>query len=279
VGAGVTVVKYGGGDGIDPARVCGDVAELVAAGGRVVLCHGGAGEIERLAGQLGLPRRTLRSPAGTTSRYNDPATVDALTMAMTGRVKPRLLRALAAAGVPAVGLTGLDAGLLLARRKAAQRAVVDGRTVVVRDDLSGRVVAVDPAVPRLLLDAGVTPVVSPPAAGEDGQPLNVDADRAAAALAVALGAARLVLLTAAPGVLPDGGPAAPLARLELPAAGPVEVGWSGGMRRKLSAARDALAGGVPLVTVADGRVEHPLAGALAGNGTTVTLAAAGRAAR
>ena len=266
----VTVVKLGGGDGIDPGRVCGDVAELAAAGEPVALVHGGAAEIDRLAAQLGLARRTLVSPAGTTSRRNDPATVDALTMAMTGRVKPRLLAALAARGVPAAGMTGLDAGLLVARRKGAQRALVDGRTVVVRDDLSGRIVAVDPTLPRLLLAAGIVPVVSPPAAGEDGRPLNVDADRAAAALAAALGAARLVLLTGAPGVLGDGD--APMARLELPAEGPVELGWSGGMRRKLHAARDALAGGVSRVVVADGWVEYLLAAALAGNGTTVTLA-------
>lgn len=87
---------------------------------------------------------------------------------------------------------------------------------------------------------------------------------------MALGAARLVLLTAAPGVVGDG--PAPLPRLELPAAGPVQVGWSAGMRRKLTGARDALAGGVAEVVVADGRVEGPLARALAGHGTTVTLA-------
>jgi [amino group carrier protein]-L-2-aminoadipate 6-kinase len=266
----VTVVKCGGGAGIDADRVCGDVAQLVAAGQPVVLVHGGAGEIDRLAAQLGLARRTLVLSAGTTSRYNDPATLDALTMAMTGRVKPRLLAALAARGVPAVGLTGLDASLLVARRKSAQKAEVDGRTVIVRDDLSGRIVAADPTLPRLLLDAGMTPVVSPPAAGQDGQPLNVDADRAAAALAVALGATRLVLLTAAPGVLSGGG--VPVPRLALPASGPVEVGWSAGMRRKLGAARDALAGGVGQVVVADGRVERPIAGALAGHGTTLTLA-------
>ena len=265
----VLVVKCGGGAGIDADRVCGDVARLVMAGRQVVLVHGGAGEIDRLAAELGLARRTLRSPAGTISRYNDPATVDALIMAMTGRVKPRLLRALAARSVPAVGLTGLDAGLLVARPKV-QRAQVDGRTVIVRDDLSGRIVAVDPTLPRLLLDAGMVPVVSPPATGTDGQPRNVDADRAAAALAVALGAAGLVLLTAAQGVVGDG--PAPLPRLELPADGPVQVGWSAGMRRKLSAARDALAGGVTEVMVADGRVERPLARALAGHGTAVDLA-------
>jgi acetylglutamate/LysW-gamma-L-alpha-aminoadipate kinase len=268
-----TVVKVGGGAGVDPGPVCGDVAELAAAGEPPVLVHGGAAEIDRLAAQLGLARRTLTSPAGTTSRYNDPATLDALTMALAGRVKPRLLAALAARGVPAAGLTGLDAGLLVARPKGAQRAVVDGRTMVVRDDLSGRIVAVDPTLPRLLLAAGIVPVVSPPAAGTDGRPLNVDADRAAAALAVALGAARLVLLTAAPGVLGEG--PAPLPRLALPPKGPLELGWSGGMRRKLHAARDALAGGVAQVVVADGRVERPLAAALAGHGTTVTLAAAG----
>jgi acetylglutamate/LysW-gamma-L-alpha-aminoadipate kinase len=285
----VTVVKCGGSEAIQADGVCADIAALRREGAQVVLVHGGSGEIERLAAQLGVPQRTLLADTGASSRYSDAATVDVLTLALAGRAKPRLLLALAAHGVPAVGLTGADAGLLRARRNAAQRAVVEGRTVVVRDDLSGRIVGVNTALLRLLLDAGVTPVVSPPAVGAPGELLNVDADRVAAAVAVALCATRLVLLTAAPGVLrdtadqgsllsscelPATGVATPTAGGAMPAAGGAAPGPArptGGMRRKLQAARDALAGGVPRVVVADGRGEHPLARALAGAGTTVAL--------
>src|SRR6266542_3154390 len=250
----VTVVKCGGSEAIQAGGVCADIAALCREGEQVVLVHGGSSEIERLAAQLRVPQRTLLAATGASSRYSDAATVDVLTLALAGRAKPRLLRA---------------------RRNAAQRAIVDGRTVVVRDDLSGRIVGVNTAVLRLLLDAGVTPVVSPPAVGAPGELLNVDADRVAAAVAVALGATRLVLLTAAPGVLRDTADQGSLLPCcELPATGeatPGPVGPTGGMRRKLHAARDALVGGVPRVVVADGRGGHPLARALAGAGTTVAL--------
>src|SRR6266536_204123 len=236
----VTVVKCGGSEAIQAGGVCADVAALCREGEQVVLVHGGSSEIERLAAQLRVPQRTLLAATGASSRYSDAATVDVLTLALAGRAKPRLLLALAAHGVPAVGLTGADAAVL-----------------------------------RLLLDAGVTPVVSPPAVGAPGELLNVDADRVAAAVAVALGATRLVLLTAAPGVLRDTADQGSLLPCcELPATGeatPGPVGPTGGMRRKLHAARDALVGGVPRVVVADGRGGHPLARALAGAGTTVAL--------
>lgn len=274
---GLTVVKCGGSDTIDPDRVCADIAALRGTGESVLLAHGGAVDIGRLAGELGVPERTLLSPDGLASRYTDAALLDVVQLALAGRVKPRLLTALAAAGVPAVGLTGLDAGLLRARRKAARRAVdADGRVRLVRDDRSGRITSVDPAAPRALLAAGLTPVLSPPATGEDGAPLNVDADRAAAAVAAALGADRLILLTAAPGLLRDvTDPATLLARYPLPADGPLDQravpAASAGMHRKLIAAREALRGGVPVVRIADGRPPAPLSAALAGAGTALTL--------
>ncbi|WP_026416511.1 [LysW]-aminoadipate kinase [Actinomadura oligospora] len=264
---GVTVVKCGG--AVPAEAVCADLADHV---GEVVLVHGGAPEIARLSGELGVASRTLVSPSGVTSRHTDPAMLDVVTLALTGRAKPRLLRSLAGHGIPAVGLTGLDDGLLQARRKAAQRAVRDGRTVVVRDDHSGRVTEVRPRVLRVLLDAGFVPVVSPPATGEDGAPVNVDADRAAAAIAAALGAERLVLLTSAPGVLRDASDAGSLlGRCALPHEGPVPHAASGGMHRKLIAAREALLAGVPRVSVSDGRIPHPVTAALGGAGTTLEI--------
>ncbi|WP_279581090.1 amino acid kinase family protein [Fodinicola feengrottensis] len=243
--------------------------------------HGGAADIARVAAELGVPARSLRSPSGITSRYTDAAMLDVVTLALVGRAKPRLLAALSRAGVPAVGLTGLDAALLRAVRKPARRSVTeDGRVQLVRDDHSGRIVAVEPLSLQVLLDGGLLPVVSPPASAADGTPLNVDADRAAAAIAGALKADRLVLLTAAPGVLADvQDPDSLLSSFALPADGSldqVEHAASGGMQRKLVAAREALQGGVPVVRIADGRVSRPLSAALSGAGSEITIAAESR---
>ncbi len=269
---GPIVVKRGGAASLDLARFCQDIAALRAAGERVVVVHGGADDIAVLADQLGVPARTLRAPDGRLSRYTDPEMLDALVLAMTGRVKPRIVAALAAVGVAAVGLTGLDGALLRAIRKPARRAVMDDRIVVVRDDQSGRISGVDPTVLHAVLAAGLTPVVSPPAAGPAGTMLNVDADRVAAAIATALQSDRLVFLTAAAGVLgdPDDG-ASTLDRCALDPDGPIPAAYRDGMHRKLIAAREALLAGVCQVIVADGRVATPVAVALRGGGTTITL--------
>lgn len=279
---GLTVVKCGGSDAIDVDQLCADIAAVRRSGERILLVHGGAADIARLAGEMRVAARTLRSPSGIVSRYTDPAMLDVVTLALVGRAKPRLLAALSRFGVRAVGLTGLDAGLLHAARKPARRSVTeDGRVQLVRDDQSGRIVSVDPSVLLSLLESDLLPVVSPPAAGEDGAALNVDADRAAAALAGAMGADRLVLLTAAPGLLRDvNDPTSLLAEFSLPADGSLDQvahAASGGMHRKLVAAREALLGGVPVVRIADGRVAKPLSAALSGAGSHICVAAESRA--
>jgi acetylglutamate/LysW-gamma-L-alpha-aminoadipate kinase len=266
------VVKCGGSGALDLERLCQDVAAMSAAGRRVVLVHGGSAEMQRLAGQLGVSLRNLTAPDGVVTRYTDAATLDILTLALAGRVKPALVAGLARHGVPAVGLTGLDAGLLRARRKTAVRAVVDGRTTVVRDDRSGRIRGVNTALLHALLAAGTVPVVSPPALAEDGEPVNVNADRAAAAVAGALGAGTLLFLTGAPGVLRDpGDPASALPVHRLTPEGEAAPGWvGGGMTIKLVAAREALAAGVGEVWICDGGAPHPLAAAYGeGPGTRV----------
>jgi acetylglutamate/LysW-gamma-L-alpha-aminoadipate kinase len=173
--------------------------------------------------------------------------------------------------VPAVGLTGLDGGMLRARRKSAVRSVVDGRTTLVRDNLSGRLCGVRTELPQTLLRSNFVPVVSPPAIDEHDHPVNVDADRVAAALAVALRADHLVLLTGAPGLLADpDDDTSVLSTYAAPASGAPGRFAGGGMALKLVAAREALAGGVTTVRIADGRVPHPVSRAMAGSGTAVT---------
>jgi acetylglutamate/LysW-gamma-L-alpha-aminoadipate kinase len=268
------VIKVGGSLGEDMSQACADVRLLVEQGCSVVVVHGGGAEADRLSDELGRPTRYLTSTGGRRSRYTDPAALDALTMAMLGRVKPALVTGLLGIGVRAVGLSGIDGGLVTATRTAPARVVVDGVRRVVRDDLSGRIAAVDPLLLNTLLDGGFVPVVSPPALdplgrGAGSHPLlNVDADRFAAMLAVALAADWLIILSNVPGLLRDpDDPASLVAVLpceELP--GYLDLA-TGRMKVKLRTASEARLAGVSRVVLADGRGMSPVLSARAGAGT------------
>jgi acetylglutamate/LysW-gamma-L-alpha-aminoadipate kinase len=260
------VIKVGGGADVDRSAVLADVACLAAAG-PVVLVHGGGPEIDRVSTQLGVAPRHVTSVSGTRSRLTDEAALDALQLALCGRVKPRIVAGLAGLGVRAAGVSGLDGRVVEARRKPALKVVEDGRVRLVRDDRSGRITRVNAELLRLLTDAGWVPVLSPPAFGGDDGPLNVDADRMAAAVAVALGAGALVFLSDVPGLLRD--PDDETSRIDRLAVGDVEALGSarGRMRQKVLAAVEALALDVPLVVIGDGRRPAPVQAALAGAGT------------
>jgi [amino group carrier protein]-L-2-aminoadipate/L-glutamate 6-kinase len=268
------VVKVGGAKGIDLEATCRDLAVAAGAGRRLIVAHGGSEQADLLGEQLGSPPRFLTSTSGVRSRYTDAAALDSLTLALAGRVKPALVARLQALGVQAVGLTGVDGGLVQARRKPAVKAVVDGRPRIIRDDRTGKICGVNRELLARLLDDGYVPVVSPPAFDPAHGPLNVDADRLAAAVAVAAHAASLVILTNTPGLLRD--PGDPSSLIEAVPPG----GWEhclavarGRMKLKLIAAREALDGGVERVILGDGRRPAPVSAALAGHGTSLELAA------
>lgn len=270
----LAVVKCGGGMPVAP--LCADVAALVRAGESVCLVHGASADIDRLALRMGVPQRRLTTPDGVTSRYTDTDTLEVVILAHAGARKPHLMATLAAHQVAALGLTGLDAGMLRARRQRALRAEVDGRHLVVRDNHAGQVYAVNAELLRSLLRLGTVPVLSPPALADDGTPVNVNADRVAAHVAAALGADTLILLTSVPGVLAaDAGQepfAVPLATCAVPADGAPPGYARHGMAVKLIAARDALRGRVPKVRISSGLTDRPLRRALSGAGTAVVLA-------
>jgi acetylglutamate/LysW-gamma-L-alpha-aminoadipate kinase len=264
---GLTVIKCGGTAGVAPAAVCAGAADLARDDRQVLLVHGGSAYVTELAARLGVRLRDLVTPGGVTTRRTDAETLEVVMLALAGQAKPALLLEFARLGVPAVGLTGLDAGLLTARRKTALRALEHGRSVIVRDDHSGQMRLVGTRLLRLLLDAGIVPVVSPPALAEDGRPVNVNADRVAAMIAAALGAERLVLLTGVPGILAEpGNPASLLPEYPLPSEADPTI--RGGMTIKLIAAGEALRAGVPEVRIADGRTAEAVRLALRGSGGT-----------
>ena len=259
------VVKIGGAAGNDPRNL---LAEL-ATGRDCVLVHGGSDEVDRLAARLGVPSRSFTSPSGVVSRHTDSAQLEVLVCALAGTLQTRLVSGLNALGARAVGLSGVDGSTLRARRKQGARAVVDGRVMRVADDWSGTLESVGSDLLRLLIGSGYLPVVGPPAITPEGEVVNVDADRAAAAIAVALGARELVLLTNVPGLLRD--PSDPTTRVAEVARGEIDAVLpyaQGKMRKKVLAVQEALAGGVGCAVIAPSTPSGPIASALAGGGTT-----------
>jgi acetylglutamate/LysW-gamma-L-alpha-aminoadipate kinase len=263
------VVKVGGAEGLDYAAVCADVAALVSGGQRIVIVHGGSAEASALGVALGHPPKWLTSPSGFRWRYTDRTTLETFAMAAKGKVNTLLVEGLQAAGVNAIGLSGLDGRLLVARRKDVVQSVENGKRRVVRDDFTGKVEQVNDRLLRTLLDLDLTPVVAPLALSEANEAVNVDADRAAAMIAGALKAETLILLTAAPGLLRGYPDESTLVR-RFPRDG-IDKALAlaeAGMKKKVLGASEALQAGVRKVIIGDGRVPRPIAAALDGAGTT-----------
>jgi acetylglutamate kinase len=260
------VVKYGGNAMVDEKlkrAFAEDIVFLRYAGVRVVVVHGGGPQISDMLGRLG-----IHSEFRGGLRVTTPEAMDVVGMVLVGKVGRELVGLLNAHGPFAVGMSGEDAGLFTAERRTA---MVDGESVDI--GLVGDVVDVRPEAVIDLIDAGRIPVVSTIAPDEDGQAHNVNADTAAAALAVALGAEKLVVLTDVAGLYrnwPDSDEiitqidAAELAEL-LPS-------LASGMVPKMEACLRAVESGVSRATVIDGRVPHSLLLEIftdAGSGTQV----------
>jgi len=262
------VVKVGGGEGIDPLALVPELAGLVRAGERVVLVHGGSHETNTLARALGHPPRTIVSPSGNQSRRTDRRTLEMFMMAYCGRINKSVVEALRREGVDAVGLSGIDAGIWVGSRKGAIRAVEDGRTVIIRDDLSGRVESVNAGFLEMLLDNGQVPVLTPPAVTPEGVAINVDADRAAAATAGALGADELLLLSNVSGLLSDpGDPGSLIGSIDADSMSVAHDAASGRMKNKVLGAEEALRGGVARVVIGSANGGGAIEAARAGAGT------------
>lgn len=242
----VVVIKYGGA-AMERAPLATpfaeDVSLLQAAGIRPVIVHGGGPQVTEVQTRLGLETRFVGG-----LRVTDRETLDVATMVLAGKLNTDVVARLLTGGVRAVGLSGVDGGLLLARKQPGP-------------DLGfvGEVVQVNVDVLQTLMEQGFVPVVASIAVDESGQAYNVNADVVAAELAVGLGAAKLVFMSDVPGLIgPDGGLLSELGddgcRDLLAQDGAVE----GGMIPKLQSAIRAVEAGVQRVHLLDGRVEHAL---------------------
>ena len=255
------VVKYGGNAIADPElqrAVIDDIAFLHGAGVRVILVHGGGSEINAMLGRVGIEPRFVDG-----LRYTDPDTMEIVQMVLCGKINKQLAAQLSGRGAKALGLSGMDCALLRARRRTDRDL-----------GLVGEVTGVDAAALIGLLEQSFLPVISTVAMGEDGGALNINADTAAAAIAVSIGADRLALITDVKGVLRDKNDESTLSRAlhveEI--ADLVESGViAGGMLPKIDCCAGAVRGGVRGTAILDGREKHAVLRHLAGigGGTTV----------
>ncbi|AKU06241.1 acetylglutamate/acetylaminoadipate kinase [Haloferax gibbonsii] len=265
------VVKIGGAKAVDPQGAVSDVAHLVANGTDVVVVHGGSTAVDETLEELGEEPTYVESPSGVSGRFTDERTMEVFSMVMPGKLNTDLTALFREAGVDALGLSGVDGGLLTGPRKSAVRVIEDGKKKIKRGDHSGKITSVNATLLETLLDGGYTPVVTVPMLADDGVPVNADADRAAAAVAGALGA-KLVVLTDVKGVYADPDDESTLIETadtpeEFSA---LESAAEGFMTKKVMAAKEALDGGAAEVIVSDANLNDPIVTALNGGGTHVT---------
>ncbi|MEO8107675.1 MAG: acetylglutamate kinase [Actinomycetes bacterium] len=244
------VVKYGGNAMADPVlqqSFAADMAFLLRVGIRPVVVHGGGPQISHMLDRLGVKSRFVDGLRVTT-----PEAMDIVRMVLTGQVQRQVVSLINAHGPLAVGISGEDAHLFNARR----RSTGNGEEAV---DLGqvGDLVSVNAGFVRTVLDDGLIPVISSVARGDDGDTYNINADTAAAALAVELGAPKLVVLTDVPGVYarwPDTSEI--ISQMSTAQLQELIPSASLGMIPKLTACLSAVQNGVHQAHILDGRVEH-----------------------
>ena len=245
---GKVFVLKAGGEAFDTAESTQLLVEQVGilhqVGIRVVLVHGGGPQSTALAKELGVNAQFVEG-----RRVTDADALDVMTMVLNGQINTAIVAACRAAGVPAVGLSGVDAGLV----SASKRPPVPHQNGQVIDyGFVGDIDSVDPTVLDNLLDDNLVPIVSPLSADDAGTLLNINADTVAAAIAGALNAEKLLLATGAPGILEDlANPRSLISYVDIKGLGQLKRDGklSDGMLPKVAAIERALSAGVPRVHV------------------------------
>jgi len=245
------VIKYGGHAMVDAelAKVFAqDIVLLRQVGIQPIIVHGGGPQIGRM-----LDRLQIKSEFVDGLRVTDPATMEIVEMVLSGSINKQVVSAINAEGGRAVGLSGKDAGLVLAHKDVM---IKDGKEIDL--GLVGEPSLVRPGVIEALEQNGMIPVIAPIAFGERGETFNVNADTVAGAIAAATKAARLLLLTDVIGVLDKDKQLLPELTTDQVRALSADGTISGGMIPKLETCVDAVENGVDAAVILDGRVPHAL---------------------
>lgn len=260
-------IKIGGSvvDNLHPTTIT-DIKKVAEQEG-VILVHGGGKEVTKVSEQLGKEPKFVTSPSGIKSRYTDKETAEIFTMVMSGRINKSIVRLLQKNGVNAIGLSGVDAKIIQAERKKKLLIINEkGRKQVIDGGYTGKISQVNAPFIRSLLDQGLTPVISPIAISEESDFLNVDGDRAAAYVAGAVKADKVLFVTNVDGLLMD---EKLVPKLSLAEAKEIRPKIGPGMEKKILAATEALDMGVKEALIGNGMRENPISSAIAHDNCTV----------
>jgi len=261
------VIKIGGSvvDGLHLTTL--EDIKSIAENNRPIFVHGGGKAVTTVATKLGKEQRFIISPGGVRSRYTDKETAEIYTMVMSGKINKAIVGMLARQGINAVGIAGVDGGMIRAERKKKLLIINEkGRKMVIEGGYTGKINAVNPALIHNLVEGGYVPVISPIALSEEFDFLNVDGDRAAAYVAGSIRADKVVFITDVNGLMLNEKLVGSMT-LEQAKASRSKIGF--GMEKKVLACIEALEMGVQEAIIASGQVENPLSAAVAHRNCTV----------
>lgn len=260
------LIKVGGGAEINLPGIVSDLAELDTP---FVVVLGANSLRDEIGQKLGLEKQELTSVSGYKSVYSDESAIDLIMMAYAGLRNRRFVELCQRHEINAVGLTGLDGRLVQGQRNRGIRVREGGKTLM-KHDFSGKPKSANTALLTVLLEQGYRPVLSIPIVDEKGFAINSENDDIINVLQESLCAERIIQLIEAPGFLDKRDDPESVVRqmtkFELEAR---EQQVEGRMKRKMLALRRLFDAGAAEVVIADGRIEHPVRDALAGQGTTI----------
>jgi [amino group carrier protein]-L-2-aminoadipate 6-kinase len=261
------VIKIGGSivDGLHPTTLA-DI-KAISDKEKLVFVHGGGKEVTSTAIKLGKEQKFIVSPGGVRSRYTDKETANIYTMVMSGKINKVIVGMLLRQGIRAVGVAGIDGGILKAERKKKLLIINEkGRKMMIDGGYTGKINAVDPSLVHNLVSNGYMPVVSPIALSEEYDFLNVDGDRAAAYVAGGVKADKVIFITNVNGLMLNEKLVTSMTLDQAKAALP-KIGF--GMEKKVLACTEALEMGVKEAIIASGQVDNPISSAIVHSNCTV----------
>jgi acetylglutamate/LysW-gamma-L-alpha-aminoadipate kinase len=260
------IVKIGGGSGINLQGIIEDLSQLRE---KFIIVHGANALRDKLAEDLGQPKKVVISVSGYSSVYSDENLIDQMMMAYAGARNKRIVELCHQHGINAVGLSGLDGKLVQGVRNKGIRVYQDGKLKILRD-YSGKPEVINEGLLDLLLSHGYVPVLTVPIIDEQNYAINTENDDVVRVLQKTLRADTVINLIEAPGFLENKDDEGSLIRRitagELEAR---EQQVDGRMKRKMLAVRKLFEHGASRVVIADGRAEHPVTDALSGKGTVI----------
>lgn len=263
------VIKIGGSvvDGLHSSALA-DI-KSIAQKYKLVIVHGGGKEVTATATKLGKQQKFIVSPGGVRSRYTDKETAEIYTMVMSGKLNKAIVQMLLRQDINAVGVAGIDGGILKAERKKKLLVINEkGRKMMIEGGYTGKITSVDASLVNDLVRSGYVPVISPIALSEEFDFLNVDGDRAAAYVAGGLKADKVIFITDVNGLILNEKLVSSMTLDQAKAASP-KIG--SGMDKKVLACIEALEMGVKEAVIASGQTENPVSTAMTHRNCTVIV--------